>query len=142
MTNTQVNHKDFIKITKEHDYFLWHFLQKNQNETGLSLRSTYGENNDTNELNILLKEIEIPYFESYTEDSIDFLHELGIPYNKLWDPNFDFMLKTINTQYHPLVIGFKKFEKILTTLDTCYCTDGVLKIIKELNPDLILNHQC
>jgi hypothetical protein len=112
MTNTQVNHKDFIKIAKEHDYFLWHFLQKNQNETGLSLRSTYGENNDTNELNILLKEIEIPYFESYTEDSIDFLHELGIPYNKLWDPNFDFMLKTINTQYHPLVIGFKKFEKI------------------------------
>lgn len=142
MKNIQVNHKDFIKIAKEHDYFLWHFLQKNQNKTGLVLSSIYDENSDANELNILLKEIEIPYFESYTEDSIDFLHELGIPYNKLWDPNFKFIDKNENTNYHPVIIGFKKFEKILTTLDTCYCTDGVLKIISKLNPDLILNHQC
>ena len=32
MENVKVTHKDFIKIAKEHDYFLWHFLQKNQNE--------------------------------------------------------------------------------------------------------------
>jgi hypothetical protein len=142
MENTQVNHKDFIKIAKEHDYFLWNFLQKNQNEVGLSIQSIYDENSDKTELNILLKEIEIPYFESYTEDSIDFLHELGIPYNSLWSPNFNFIHKTINTNYHPLIIGFKKFQKVGSTLETCYCVDGVLKIIKKLNPELILNHTC
>jgi hypothetical protein len=142
MTNTQVNHKDFIKIAKEHDYFLWHFLQKNQNENGLVLSSIYDKNSDKNQLNILLKEIEIPYYESYAEDSIDFLHELGIPYNNLWNPNFNFTHKNKNTHYHPLVIGFKKFQKIKTTLETCYCPEGIVKIIKELNPELILNHTC
>ena len=37
---------------------------------------------------------------------------------------------------------YKKFKKVSSTLETCYCVDGVLKIIKELNPDLILNHTC
>ena len=143
MENIKVTHKDFFKLAKEHDYFLWHFLQKNQNEGRTVLRSIYeGDDEDTiNPLNILFKEINIPYFESYTEDSIDFLHELGIPYDKLWNPNFNFILKTNDTKFHPLVIGFKKFEKIKTTLEVCYCLDGVLKIIGELNPDLILNHE-
>jgi hypothetical protein len=143
MEGIKVNHKDFIKIAKENDYFLWHFLQKNQNDGNLTIRSIEEGNKDSKlHLNILLKEIDIPYFESYTEDSIDFLHELGIPYDKLWNPNFNFILKTNDTKFHPVVIGFKKFEKTITTLEVCYCLDGVLKIIGELNPDLILNHEC
>ena len=144
MENIKVTHKDFYKHAKEHDYFLWHFLQKNQNDTDLNLRSIYeGDNkNSLHHLNLLLKEIDIPYFESYTEDSIDFLHELGIPYSNLWNPNFNFTPKNKNTCFHPVVIGFKKFEKKITTLELCYCIDGVLKIIGELNPDLILNHKC
>jgi hypothetical protein len=144
MEGIKVSHKDFIKIAKENDYFLWHFLQKNQNDGNLTIRSIEEGNNKDSKLhlNILLKEIDIPYFESYTEDSIDFLHELGIPYDKLWNPNFNFILKTNDTKFHPVVIGFKKFEKIKTTLEVCYCLDGVLKIIGELNPDLILNHEC
>lgn len=142
MNTVKVTHKDFYKIAKEHDIFLWHFLQKNQNEGSMVLRSIYDENTETNELNILLKEIQIPYFESYTKDSIDFLHELGIPYDRLWNPNFNFIHKSINTNYRPLIIGFKKFEKVNTTLETCYCVDGVLKIIGQLDPNLILNHQC
>lgn len=144
MGNIKVTHKDFNKLAKEHDYFLWHFLQKNQNNTDLTLRSIYeGDNKGAlYHLNILLKEIDIPYFESYTEDSIDFLHELGIPYSKLWDPNFNFNPKSKDTYFHPVVIGFRKFEKTMTTLDVCYCVDGVLKIIGNLNPELILNHKC
>jgi hypothetical protein len=143
MEGIKVNHKDFIKIAKENDYFLWHFLQKNQNDGNLTIRSIEEGNKDSKlHLNILLKEIDIPYFESYTEDSIDFLHELGIPYDKLWNPNFNFILKTNDTKFHPVVIGFKKFEKIKTTFDVCYCLEGVVKIIGDLNPDLILNHKC
>jgi hypothetical protein len=144
MESVKVSYKDFIKIAKENDYFLWHFLLKNQNNTGLTIRSIEDGNNKNSEhkLNLLLKEISIPYFESYTEDSIDFLNELGIPYNELWNPKFQFDIVTPGERFFPLVIGFKKFEKIKTTLDTCYCVDGVLKIISELNPDLIVNHTC
>jgi hypothetical protein len=78
MENVKVTHKDFIKIAKENDYFLWHFLQKNQNDGDFIIRSINdgGNENKAYHLNLLLKEIKIPYFESYIEDSIDFLHEL------------------------------------------------------------------
>jgi hypothetical protein len=144
MEGIKVSHKDFIKIAKENDYFLWHFLQKNQNDGNLTIRSIEeGDNKDsTLHLNILLKEIDIPYFESYTEDSIDFLHELGIPYDNLWNPNFNFIIKNNDTNFHPLVIGFRKHQKVISTLETCYCLDGVVKIIGKLNPELILNHTC
>jgi len=143
MDSVKVSHKDFYKIAKENDIFLWHFLQKNQNDGDLTLRSIEeGNEGKKIHLNFLLKEINIPYFESYTEDSIDFLHELGISYNNLWNPKFNFTLKTYDTNFYPLVIGFKKFQKVNTTLETCYCVDGVIKIIGSLNPDLILNHQC
>lgn len=143
MDSVKVSHKDFYKIAKENDIFLWHFLQKNQNDGDLTLRSIEeGNEGKKIHLNFLLKEINIPYFESYTEDSIDFLHELGISYDNLWSPKFNFTLKTYDTNFHPLVIGFRKFEKVETTLKTCYCVDGILKIIGQLNPELILNHQC
>jgi len=136
-----ITHNDFMEIARTNDYFLWHFLQKNQNDGNLLIRSVFDGDNlgSTNQLNLLLKEINIPYFESYTEDSIDFLHELGIPYNKLWNPNFNF---DNNSDYHPVIIGFKKFQKIETTFDVCYCIEGVAKIIGKINPELILNHQC
>jgi hypothetical protein len=144
MGSVKISYKDFYKIAKENDVFLWHFLQKNQNDGDLTLRSIEEGNNKGSKLhlNILLNQINIPYFESYTEDSIDFLHELGIPYSSLWNPKFNFNIKTYDTNFHPLVIGFKKFKKVQSTLETCYCVDGVLKIIGELNPDLILNHEC
>lgn len=144
MENNIVSHKDFMKIAKENDYFLWHFLQKKQNDGNLLIRSVYeGENKgSTNQLNLLLKEINIPYFESYTEDSIDFLHELGIPYDKLWNPNFNFGKDSREFQYHPVIVGFKKYNKVETTFNTCYCIEGVAKIIGKISPELILTHQC
>jgi hypothetical protein len=142
--SVKVTHKDFMEIAKTHDYFLWHFLQKNQNDGGLLIRSLTEGNNEgsSNQINLLLNEIQIPYFESYTEDSIDFLHELGIPYDNLWNPEFRFLNKGRDTHYHPLVIGFKKFEKVSTTLEECYCVEGVVKVISKINPELILNHKC
>jgi hypothetical protein len=144
MEVNKVTHKDFMRIAKENDFFLWHFLQKNQGEGELLIRSVYeGENlSSTNQINLLLKEIQVPYFESYTEDSIDFLHELGIPYDRLWNPNFNFTDNNIHAQYHPVIIGFKKFQKVETTFDVCYCIDGVVKIIGKISPELILNYQC
>jgi hypothetical protein len=145
MDSVKVSYKDFYTIAKENDIFLWHFLQKNQNNGDLTLRSIEEGNNKGSKLhlNILLKEIGVPYFESYTEDSIDFLHELGIPYKSLWNPNFKFVNSdSRDGHYHPVIIGFKKFEKIKTTFDVCYCLEGVVKIIGDLNPDLILNHKC
>jgi hypothetical protein len=61
----------------------------------------------------------------------------------LWNPNFKFTNSySRDGHYHPVIIGFKKFEKIKTTFDVCYCVEGVVEIIGDLNPDLILDHKC
>ena len=71
--------------------------------------------------------VNIPYFESYTEDSIDFLNGLGIPYANLWSPE-NMAPNSFHQTFNPIIIGFKKFNKIKTTQDLCYCVDGVLEI--------------
>ena len=89
MIRQEVSVKDFYKIAKENEYFLWHFLQKGQELTKLSLWSIFKENTAVNKdfdnaLIHILDKINIPYFESYTEDSIDFLMDIGLDGKLLW----------------------------------------------------------
>ena len=140
-----ITHNDFYEIAQKNDYFLWHFLQKNQEENHLLLWSIFKEKEDKkieHAMRTILESFDVPYYESYVEDSIDFLNGLGIPYEKLWKPSNN---RNINVSkdffYGPVVIGFKKFEKVHSTLDVCYCIGGVVEVINKINPELILNYQ-
>lgn len=140
MIREKVTYKDFHRIAKEHEYFLWHFLQKDQDVTGMSLSSIIDGKDEKNELKFILDGLDIPYFESYTEDSVDFLAGLGIGYEKIFTP----LKKTarpvqIKYRYSPILIGFKKFTKVLSTKDLCYCSDGVIQIIGKLDPNILGN---
>jgi len=138
-----VTHTDFIEIGKKNDYFLWHFMQKKQEESQLSLWSIFKERHGgLNGMSEILNSFNVPYYESYVEDSIDFLHELGIPYHMLWKPPVH-PLTMIDRNYFfkPVVIGFKKFNKVYSTFDECYCVEGVIEVINKINPELILNYQ-
>jgi hypothetical protein len=77
--------KDFKDVARNNEYFLWHFLQKEQYKGSLSMHS-YFDNRDNaydnrkyeiNYIKTIVDQVEIPSYESYTEDSIDFLHGLG-----------------------------------------------------------------
>jgi hypothetical protein len=131
--------KDFQSVARNNEYFLWHFMQKKQKESSLVLYSYFDEREGReNKIKELMDLVNIPYFESYTEDSIDFLNGLGIPYKKLWSPN-NMASISFHQTFNPIIIGFKKFSKIKTTQDTCYCVDGILKIITELNPEFLIS---
>jgi carbonic anhydrase len=86
MIREVISHKDFLRIGKENEFYIWHFLQKNQDKNLLSFSSVLEEKKEYNELKVLLEHVDIPYFESYTEDSIDFLNNLGFSYKSLWKP--------------------------------------------------------
>ena len=73
MIREKVTCGDYFKLAKENEFFLWHFVQKKQNEGTLVLSTILEETKETNQLPLILDNIDIPYFESYTEDSIDFL---------------------------------------------------------------------
>jgi hypothetical protein len=128
---------DFQSVARNNEYFLWHFMQKKQEESSLLLYSYFDEREGTeNKIKELMDLVNIPYFESYTEDSIDFLNGLGIPYENLWSPN-NITPDSFHKTFSPILIGFKNFNKIKTTQNTCYCVEGVLEIISELNPEIL-----
>jgi hypothetical protein len=126
---------DFNTIRKEHDYFLWSFL--NVNPGCLAIKSVLGIYDkgvegcsDYNDMVDILNIFEdLPYFESFTHESIDFLMNQGLPANKLWDKGL----------FNPVVVGFKKGVLISSTFDLCYCAEGVTDIIYKLNPELLLD---
>lgn len=134
MIREKITHKDFHRIAKENEYFLWHFLQKDQHKTPLAMSSLIEESRDINTLSMLLNDLDIPYFESYTEDSIDFLAGLGFDYNKLYNGKpVSGKIPPMRERFSPIVIGFKKFTKVLSTLDNCYCADGVTQILSKMD---------
>jgi hypothetical protein len=75
--------------------------------------------------------VDIPFFESYTEDSVDFLINLGFSAKKFWSGGKEFS---------PIMIGFNKNRKVTSTQDgICYCTEGIIDIVYQLNPKFILD---
>jgi hypothetical protein len=130
--------KDFYNVARNNDYFLWHFIQKNQEDSTLGLFSYFKtKEHGDNKIKELLDLIDIPYFESYTEESLDFLYDLGIPYNNLWISKEPPIPLSPPQRFNPILIGFNKFNKILTTMDKCYCVEGILDIISTLNPKFL-----
>jgi hypothetical protein len=130
---------DFQSVARNNEYFLWHFVQKKQEFSSLGLFSYFKTKEDQdNKIKELLDLIDIPYFESYTEDSLDFLHGLGFSYDKLWTNKSIFPPIPNEERFHPVVIGFKKFSKKKSTQDFCYCVDGILEIISDLNPEFLI----
>jgi hypothetical protein len=130
---------DFQNVARNNEYFLWHFIQKKQKESSLGIYSYFDKREgEENKIKEIMDLVNIPYFESYTEDSIDFLNGLGIPYGRLWSPK-NMTPNSFHKTFNPIIIGFKKFNKIKTTQDICYCVEGVLEIISELNPEFLLS---
>lgn len=143
--------KDYERIAKENEYFLWHFMQKNQENADSSFYSIFvdynfqeGRENDIshkeNQLLTILDKIDIPYFESYTEESIDFLINLGIPGDKLWMPPKD-IKRYIPKEFYfpPIILTFHKSLFKNSTFDVCYCAEGLMDIIGRLNIQFLLD---
>lgn len=138
MIREKVEHTDFFKIAKENEFFLWHFLQKNQHRTGILMYSIFDNNeNVPNTLRDVIDNCSVPYFESFTEDSIDFLAGLGFDYNKLYVNDKTYDGQPRENKFRPILIGFNRFKKVYSTFEVCYCSDGAIEILNELNPKYI-----
>lgn len=134
MIREKVTDKDYFRIARENEYFLWHFLQKDQNENSLVLSTIIDEITERNPLPLILDNVDIPYFESYTEDSIDFLMGLGLKYEQLYQNTNKVERKY---RFGAVIVGFKKFTKISSTFNHCYCPEGVVSVLNDLHPKFI-----
>jgi hypothetical protein len=148
MIRERVTVNDFERIAKENEYFLWHFLMEEQHNSINGIWSFFDEkiNPYTNEpehhmLRTLLSMTDVPYYESYVKDSMDFLINLGLNAKDLYIlrnpwPN---LAPDKKFYYVPAVIGFKRKRMVYNTQRVCYCVEGITEIILRLNPELITN---
>jgi hypothetical protein len=146
--------EDFKRIAQENEYFLWHFLMEDQNESPYAMWSIFDnkyinlfdkkyinsiDDIIPNPLNMLLSEINVPYFESYTKDSMDFLINLGIDSKILFQHPKNLVYHPRKMSYHPIIIGFKRTSEIWNTHKSCYCVEGITETLLRMNPELLSN---
>lgn len=135
MIREQVTVQDFERISRENEYFMWHFLM-NETYTQPTMRSIFSENEkfyrSGNKMVEFLNIFDVPYFESYADDSIDFLDMLGVPLEKL---------RVFNTpDLKPFVIVFNHKRLVTATYNGfCLCPEGITDMLYELNPEFIHN---
>ena len=130
MIREQVTVEDFNRISQENEYYLWNFVKK-ENSGPLEIQPYFDDKTEKYKLKTILDMVDIPFFESYTEDSVDFLINLGFSAKKFWSGGKEFA---------PIMIGFNKNRKVTSTQDgICYCTEGIIDIVYQLNPKFILD---
>jgi hypothetical protein len=135
MIREKISYKDFHRIARENEFFLWHFVQKDQENNGLKVSSVLDGKKEKNPLSELLDYLDVPYYESYTEESMDFLMGLGLQYKHLYHlPQNKNTIVNHNYKFSPVIIGFNKFRKVLSTHEKCYCLEGIIDILNEMNP--------
>ena len=130
MIREKVTVQDYERISGENEYYIWHFVRKN-NMGPRTIYSVFDEpnHNRPNQLRTFLEICDIPYFESYVEDSVDFLDNL-ITLSKLLSNN--------DNKLNTCILGFNKRRMVTSTLHGhCLCIEGITEIIYELNPDFI-----
>jgi hypothetical protein len=130
MVREKIKVDDFYRISKENEYFLWNFVVRNMSSTHIKPLFEPEDYRNPNPLKSILEFIPIPYFESNLEDSFDFVMNLGNIFTKN-------VYK--NNMFYPLIVGFNKKRVVSSTFSRCYCIEGILEIIEDLNPQFILD---
>jgi len=133
MIREKVTVQDYERISRENEYYLWHFVKKNG--PGIEMIYSYFEREQLlkgHQLKGILDKIDIPYFESYADDSVDFLINLGMPGEKFWIPE--------SKEFNPVMLAFNRRRKVTSTFEgNCMCIQGILDMVYVLNPQYILN---
>lgn len=141
MIREKITISDFKKISSEHPVFIWHFVQKHQNQVPFSIQSYFDDlnvlYNSRNQILPILKMVDIPYFESYVHESMDFLMDLGFNASLLYNPKPNVFGVDHFKHYTPLILGFKNGQKIKSTVDFCYCMEGIIDLIASLDINLL-----
>lgn len=112
---------EFERIARENEYFFWHFVSKDN--LGVSIIPLGADYGNGNSLELIREMLGVTIFQSFTEDSIDFLINLGLPSKKIKQDKF----------FVPSFFGFKRRRMVDSTIRRCYCREGITEVIYNTN---------
>ena len=127
--------QDFDRISRENEYFIWHFLMS-YDYSQPTMRSIFDEYEEhyhsPNKMIQFLEIFDVPYFESYANESIEFLDKLGAPLEKLRIPS--------KPDLKSCVLTFNRRRLVNATYNGyCLCPEGLTNMLYNLNPEFIYN---
>jgi hypothetical protein len=123
--------KDYHRICQENEYFFWHFIIR-EHYKGLTIKPTTNILGSTfnSPLNEIQETFNITIYESFVEDSVDFLLNLGYKSDSIYNRKFG--------TFAPKFIGFRHGLKMagIHAEVNCYCIEGIVEVIYLTNPSL------
>jgi hypothetical protein len=125
-----ISPNQIIKKIVEHKKFIWIVYDKNINNTMVVLKPFFDKKMDENviyEFEKLFPNIVI--YESYIQDVIDDLIEIGVDVDNLYEPK--------TNEYQSLIIKFEKSWISETSRTRCFCPQTLTKYIFDLYPEYI-----
>lgn len=139
--------QDFREVAQSNEYYLWNFLQREQDSSDLTFWSVFDsktgkKHRKENLLIDFLKVFPISYYESYVDESVDFLVDFGISPKLLFkvpENHGRTMFYKRETFYNPVVLLFKKYRMLDSTFNHCYCIEGMTEMLISNIPTLIEN---
>jgi len=134
MIREKITTKDYERISKENEYYIWHFTMSDT--TGIAAIFSIFRDDEYGREGHMMRSIldiyDVPYYESEIKDSIDFLDMIGIPLQSLW-------MKEVK-EFKPFILAFKRKRLVTSTLDGyCMCPEGITDLLFKLNPEIVLN---
>jgi hypothetical protein len=126
--------EDFRKVGLYNEYWLWYFTPS-QIFPSHVIQPIEGPSDDlgVHAFKYLIEQLQIPVFESKTQESMDFLISL--------DPNL--VSKNLyypeSQTYVPIILGFNYMRLVSSTHHPkkCFCFEGIIEIVGEMNPEIL-----
>jgi len=133
--------ENFPKLIQEHKKFVWifHFPENNVEWEGAIreiLPSWYKpviqkhQNKTQHFIDLLPQEVIV--LESIAQDEIDFIMELGLPNEWIFE------LKD-SKPIHPVMVSFEKGWLYNTSVGRCYCLETLVDLVVEIYPEKFLD---
>jgi|688.fasta_scaffold72366_2 hypothetical protein len=129
-----LNSGEYYHKLVENKKFIWFIYPKKVHETKVLLRPFFDKENDKFKGENILEEFNnlfpnVIIYESYFEDVIDDLIDLGLDVDSFYDER--------NKMFTPLFIKFKNGWINDTSKNHCYCPQTLTEFIFDLYPEYI-----
>ena len=119
MIREKVTVQDFEKISQENEFFIWHFLMS-YDYSQPTLRSIFdeyeGNNYAPNRMVQFLEIFDVPYFESYVNESIDFLEDASVNILIFVALGWRLVARKRLSKFFSLLLLVPAFSVLITTL--------------------------
>lgn len=125
--------EDYRRVGLENEYWLWYFTASEKNSNH-QIQPLNGQTDEVgfHPFKFLVEQMELPVFESKTQESIDFLITMSpylIPKNLYLKDNY----------FATVILGFNHLRLVSSTHhpNKCFCSEGIVEIVAEMNPELL-----